>query len=72
MQDEIDRAMFKAHAVEAHSTQAGFVFFDVEDLSNPLAGAKLLVNNLRAGGKDLWYFEIPMEKYLTYRPGTSH
>jgi len=69
-QDEIDRAMFKAKAVEAHSTQAGFVFFDVEGLSNPLAGAHMFVSDLRtADGKDLWYFEIPMEKYLSYRPG---
>lgn len=69
MQDEFDRAMFKAHAVEAHGTQAGFFFFDVQDMSSPLAGAKIVVNNLKSGGKDLWYFEVPMEKYLTYQPG---
>ena len=69
VQDEVDRAPFKARAVEAHATQQGFFFFDVEGLSNPLAGARLYVNGVKSDGKELWYFEIPMEKYLTYQPG---
>ncbi len=68
--DEIDRLRFLARAVEAGSTQAGFFFFDVEDVSHPLAGAHLYVSGLRnADGQELFYFEIPMEKYLTYTPG---
>lgn len=67
--DEIDNAPFMAKAVEPHATQAGFVFFDVEGISQPLAGAHLYILNLHdAGGQDLMYFDIPMEKYLTYRP----
>lgn len=70
--DEIDRLRFLARAVEANSTQAGFFFFDVEDVANPLAGAHLYVSGLRnADGQELFYFEIPMEKYLTYTPGPS-
>jgi hypothetical protein len=66
---EIDQAPFMAKAVEPHSTLAGFVFFDVADISQPLAGAHLYVLNLHdASGHDLMYFDIAMEKYLTYRP----
>ncbi|MGH9523803.1 MAG: hypothetical protein ACRD3E_14845 [Terriglobales bacterium] len=66
---EIDEAPFMAKAVEPHTTQAGFVFFDVDGISQPLAGAHLYVLNVHdASGQDLMYFDIPMEKYLSYRP----
>ncbi|HVP44216.1 MAG TPA: hypothetical protein VMS96_12350 [Terriglobales bacterium] len=69
-QDEVEASGFLARAVEPHSTQAGFLYFDVEGISNPLAGAYLYVTGLRdAGGQELMYFEIPLEKYLSYRPG---
>src|SRR5438270_6883059 len=45
--DEINRAIFQARAVEPHHTQAGFAFFDVEDVDNPLAGARLYINGVR-------------------------
>jgi hypothetical protein len=67
--EEIEAAQFRARAVEPHSTQAGFLFFDVQGLSNPLAGARLYLTGMRdARGQELMYFEIPLEKYLTYRP----
>jgi hypothetical protein len=67
--EEIDSAQFKARAVEPHSTQSGFLFFDVQEISNPLAGARLYLTGARdANGQELMYFEIPMEKYLTHRP----
>jgi hypothetical protein len=66
IRDEIDRAMFSAHAVDAHATQHAFVFFDFSDLQDPLAGARLFVSGVRTGeGQELWFFEIPMEKYLS-------
>ena len=69
-QEEIESMQFRARAVEAHSQQSGFLIFDVADIPNPLAGAHLYVHGLRdQNGKELFYFEIPMEKYLTYRPG---
>jgi hypothetical protein len=40
--DEIDQARFGAKAVEPHSTVRGFLFFDVTDISNPLAGRQFL------------------------------
>lgn len=66
---ELAQAPFMAKAVDPHSTMAGFLFFDVGDISQPLAGAHIYVLNLHdASGHDLMYFDIPMEKYLTYRP----
>ena len=65
-QDEIDQAMFNAKAVEPHSTQSGFLFFDVSGLSAPLPGAHFYLTGVRdAKGTELMYFEIPFEKYLT-------
>ncbi len=64
--DEIDRAQFAAKAVEPHSTARGFLFFDVSDISNPLAGAHFYLTDVRdAKGNELMYFEIPLEKYLS-------
>jgi len=65
--EEIERAQFGARAVEPHSTAAGFLFFDVSDIAAPaLAGATFYLTGVRdAGGTELMYFEIPMEKYLS-------
>jgi len=64
--DEIEQAQFGAKAVEPHSTARGFLFFDVTDISNPLAGASFYLMGVRdAQGNELMYFEIPMEKYLS-------
>jgi hypothetical protein len=61
--DEIDAAQFTAKAVEPHSTQSGFLFFDVSGISSPLAGARFYLTGIRDGkGNDLLYFEIPFEK----------
>jgi hypothetical protein len=61
--DEIDRAQFGAKAVEPHSTQSGFVFFDVSGISAPLAGGHFYMTGVRdAKGAELLYFEIPFEK----------
>jgi hypothetical protein len=69
VQDEIGRAQFMAKAVEPHSTQSGFLFFDISGIRNPLAGANLYVNGIRnSKGEELIYFEIPMEKYLSAPP----
>ena len=64
--DEIEQAQFGAKAVEPHSTARGFLFFDVSDISNPLAGANFYLTGVRdAKGTELMYFEIPLEKYLS-------
>ena len=63
--DEIDNAQFRAKAVEPRSSQAGFLFFDVSDVQNPLSGAKFYLTSVRnSSGNDLMYFEVPLDKYL--------
>src|SRR5207302_7988492 len=63
--DEINSAQFGAKAVEPHTTQSGFLFFDVSGISTPLAGANFYLSGMHdASGGELMYFEIPLEKYL--------
>jgi hypothetical protein len=65
-QDEIQNSQFAARAVEPHGTQSGFMFFDVSGISAPLAGANFYLTGMRdAKGKELMYFEVPLEKYLS-------
>lgn len=69
-QDEVENSRFLAEAVEPHSTRAGFLYFDVSGISNPMAGAHIYVMGARDGsGQELMYFDIPLEKYLSYKPG---
>jgi hypothetical protein len=69
-QDEITTSQFNAKAVEPHSTQAGFMFFDVTGVSDPMSGSRLFLTGVRdAKGNELLYFEIPMEKYLNAQKG---
>jgi hypothetical protein len=64
--DEIQRAQFSARAVEPHSTQAGFFFFDIDGISTPLPGAHVYLTGVRnAKGEELMYFEVALEKYLS-------
>jgi hypothetical protein len=64
--EEIQNAQFAARAVEPHSTQSGFMFFDVSGISTPLAGANFYLTGVHdAKGNELMYFEVPLEKYLS-------
>jgi hypothetical protein len=64
--EEIQSAQFGARAVEPHTTQAGFLFFDVSGVSTPLAGAHFYLTGVRdSKGDELMYFEIPLENYLS-------
>jgi hypothetical protein len=63
--DEIESSQFAAKAVEPHSTQSGFMFFDVGDIQSPLKDATIDVTGVNdAKGNELMFFEILMEKYL--------
>lgn len=56
---------YGALVVEAHTTRAGFLFYDVSQLEDPLRGSKLHLHKLmNADGKELFYFEIPFDKYV--------
>ncbi len=68
--EEVNRAKFSAFAVEPHSTQAGFLFFDVEDVRNPVQGAHVYLTGVRdAGGAELMYFDIPVVPGKGATPG---
>jgi hypothetical protein len=70
--EEIESSQFAAKAVEPHSTQSGFLFFDVGGISSPLAGANIDVTGVNdAKGNELLYFEISMDKYLNAPPKTN-
>ena len=68
-QAEVENSGMLAKAIEPKTTRAGFMVFDVTGIENPLAGARLEITNLYdEDGKQLFFFEIPMEKYLGYQP----
>ncbi|MGB7553500.1 MAG: hypothetical protein WBM04_03955, partial [Candidatus Korobacteraceae bacterium] len=59
--DELMRAKFTAEAVEPHSTKSGFLFFDVQRISQPVDGAHIYLTGVRDNnGNELMYFEIPL------------
>ncbi|HVI09254.1 MAG TPA: hypothetical protein VND65_13275 [Candidatus Binatia bacterium] len=61
--DEVENSQFAARAVEPHTTQSGFFFFDVEGISSPVAGGRIFVDGIYdAKGAELMYFEIPLQK----------
>ena len=63
--EEIESSQFAAKAVEPHTTQAGFFYFDVADLNSPLRGATVDISGVDdAAGAELLFFEIAMDSYL--------
>ncbi len=63
--DEIESSQFAAKAVEPHTTQSGFLFFDVGGISSVLPGADIDITGVAdAKGQELLYFEIAVDKYL--------
>lgn len=63
--EEIESSQFAARAVEPHSTQSGFLYFDVGGISSPLQSANIDITGVAdSKGTELLYFEISMEKYL--------
>ena len=62
VRDEYESAQFFASPVTPHSTNSGYLFFDLMDLDGPHPGAHLYITGIRAGTQELFYFEIPLEK----------
>jgi hypothetical protein len=59
--DEVESSQFAAKAVEPHTTQSGFLFFDLGDIS--LTGAHLDITSINdAKGTELMYFEIQLSR----------
>lgn len=62
---DFDTFEYGALVVEPHTTRAGFLFYDVSQLDDPLKGARMHLRKLRgADGNELFYFEIPFDNYL--------
>lgn len=65
---EVQSAQLVLAPMDPHSKRDGFLFFDVHDIETPEAGAHISFSGLKAGGKELFYFDIPLEKYLSAKP----
>jgi hypothetical protein len=66
-QEEYESAQFATVPVTPHSTHAGYLFFDMQG-EPPEPGARLYISGLKAGTKELFYFEIPLDKPATDIP----
>lgn len=65
VEEDFNTFEYGALVVEPHTTRAGFLFYDVSQLDEPLKGSKLHLHLLRdAAGKELFFFEIPFDKYV--------
>jgi hypothetical protein len=65
IEQDFDTFEFQALVIEPHTTRAGFLFYDVSGLNHPLQDAALNLHTIKnADGKELFYFEIPFNKYL--------
>jgi hypothetical protein len=61
MIEEYHTAQFQKVPITAHSTNSGYMFFDVIDERGTLGG-HLEISGIKAGTKELFYFDIPMDK----------
>jgi hypothetical protein len=65
VEDDFDTFEYQALVVEPHTTRAGFLFYVLQGVNHPLPGAHMYVRDLKnVDGKELFYFEIPFDKYL--------
>ena len=65
IEQDFSEFQYGAIAVEPHTTRAGFLFYDLQDLENPLADAHLEFRRIQTSdGRELFAFEIPLNKYL--------
>ena len=64
---------FQGTTVNAHSTLAGYLFYDVKDLEDPaMKHAELYVKMIHTldGKQELFAFTIPFDKWLEANPAT--
>ena len=62
---------FKGTVVNPHSTLAGYLFYDIQDLDDPaLRHAELYIKMIRTldGAHELFAFSIPLDKWLAANP----
>jgi hypothetical protein len=66
-QEEYESAQFAPVPVTPHSTHQGYLFFDMQGEA-PEPGARLYISGIKAGTKELFYFELPLDKPATDIP----
>jgi hypothetical protein len=66
--EELSAAQFLTVPVSPHTTSSGFLFFDIDEIEVPEAGAHVYFSGMKLGGKQLFYFDIPLEDYLNKQP----
>ena len=72
IEDDFNTFEYQALVVEPHTTRAGFLFYVVPGLADPLQGADMSVTKVRnADGEELFYFQIPFDKYLKAKAAQS-
>lgn len=65
IEDDFNTFEYEALVVEPHTTRAGFLFYVLPGMDDPLSGADISVTKVRnADGEELFYFQIPFDKYL--------
>ena len=65
IEQDFSELEYRAIAVEPHTTRAGFLFYDLQDVANPLQGAHLELRRIQTSdGRELFAFEVPFDKYL--------
>jgi hypothetical protein len=65
VEDDFSTFEYQALVVEPHTTRAGFLFYVLSGLNHPLPGAHMYVSDVKnVDGNELFYFEIPFDKYL--------
>jgi hypothetical protein len=60
--DEAQVAMFQTVPVTPHSTNSGFLFFDVLGLDKAEQDAHLYLTGIKSGTEQLFYFDIPLHQ----------
>jgi len=69
-QEEYESAQFLSVPVTPHATNSGYLFFDMQG-EPPEPGAHLYISGIKAGSKELFYFEIPMDKPASAAPSSK-
>jgi hypothetical protein len=65
IEEDFSEFEYRAVAVEPHTTRAGFLFYNLQDVANPLQGAHLELRRIQSSdSRELFAFEIPFDKYL--------
>ncbi len=65
IEEDFKNFEYSSLVVEPHTTHAGFLFYDLGDLADPLRHAHLELRRMQnSTGHELFAFEVPFDKYL--------